>query len=298
MTLGSRPKLMSWRSAFASFSLLAQLLFGQADDSKKQGLVIGIEGVWSIGRQPLRIGDAVNAQQQVSGVRGALVVWFENARPVVLRCKEQSCVIAVPAPPSPAGVKKPDETQKSASPAAPKDAGTDNATGQIAGIWAEIRRLMIAQPDRYVTAASRGIEGDLSESVALLKGSQVDVAAAFRNLDGATYWVRFQRLTAGAEATQPALATASVPVDWKPGSACQIPSKGLGLGLYRISLLEPSGESTGSEAWMLLTDEQHYRQKADAFQDVAKEVDSWPTESDPSAARAMLRATLQSLAIE
>jgi hypothetical protein len=144
--------------------------------------------------------------------------------------------------------------------------------------------------ERYITAASRGLEEDLTEAVVELSGSHVDITPALHNLEPATHWVRCEPIDHPSEIGPP------MQVQWAAGKPAEISAAHLKPGLYRLALVEQSGEPAGSDAWILLTDKEHYLAHSNAFQQAVDTIAAWPPEADRSMARAVLRAALASLA--
>jgi hypothetical protein len=166
------------------------------------------------------------------------------------------------------------------------------ATDQENGFLQRLSRVLFEQPDRYISAASRGLEGDLKEAVLPLEGSHVDISPTLRDLEPGRYWVRFEPIDRPGEAKAPAQ------VQWSPGNIATISAANLKSGPYHLFLVEQSGEPTGSDAWILLCDKEHYAVQSAVFQQTADMVAAWPPETDAAAARAVLRAALESLAAE
>jgi hypothetical protein len=285
-----------------ALSATAHPALAQAAASPEPGLVIGIEGVWSTYDKQLRLGDSISPKDEVTGARGTLVIWFDGSRPMVYRCEAQSCGIRITAPTAvqergrhngslQKGPPKPQPKLLPKPAPVPDDPGTaaEVKPDSWTGLKAAFNKLF-TQPERYITAASRGLEGGLKEAVVPLDGSQVDITSALRNLEPATYWLRFEPVDHPGEARAP------VQVEWASGKPAAVSAAGLKRGLYRLALVEQSGESAGSDAWILLSAKEHYPAQSAAFQKAVETVAAWPAEADPSAARAVLRAALESLA--
>lgn len=234
-----------------------------AQEESPCGLVIGltVTGKWRVGDRELTLKDRVSKaalRTRHEGEPGTLTVWFEGEPPHVYSCEGESCNLDV-------------------SNCAAQKAGGRN-------IWDWI----VGEPERYFTAASRGLEGDLKEAVVRLTGPQADVAPAMAELSAATYWVRFEPLAGDAPKT------AASQVQWA-GKSALTSTSGLKPGLYRLVLLDETGEPTGSEAWILLCAPPDYSTASAAFAKAVHTVAGWPSEVDPAAVRAFLRASLEEL---
>jgi hypothetical protein len=251
----------------AALSCLAVLSFpGWAQDpNSTKGIVIGVTGDWMLGSRHLSLGDPLHVGDTVTPGAGTLTLWFEGHRPDVYPC-------------SPGGPCKHQIHLPEADPSPPRKSLLD----LVASFFPK-------EPSRYFAAASRSLEGDLKEAVVLLQGSQVDVAPTFADLSGETYWVRFESFGENAWKTAP------TQVRWHPGKPALASAAGLNPGLYRLTLLEQSGETAGSEAWVLLSGPQEYPTTSTAFQEAVNTVATWPASVDPTATRAVLRASLEAL---
>jgi hypothetical protein len=133
------------------------------------------------------------------------------------------------------------------------------------------------------------LEGDLKEAVVQLTRPQVDIAPAMTELSAGAYWVRFESV--GGDAFK----TAPTQLEW-PSKQPLVSAAGLKPGLYRLVLVEESGEPAGAEAWLLLCGIQDCSRTSAMFQDVVHTVATWPASTDPAAIRAVLRASLEALA--
>jgi hypothetical protein len=256
--------------ALSCLAAVAGSLGWTQDKDSPKGIVIGLTGDWMLGSRHLSLGDPIHVGDTVTHGAGTLTVWFEGYRPDVYQCS-----------PPKGPCKNPNQIHldpEHKSPTAKKSLGDSI----LAAIFPK-------EPSRYFAAASRGLEGDLKEAVLRLQGSQVDVAPAFADLSAETYWVRFESPGESARKTAP------TQVRWQPGKTALVSVAGLKPGLYRLTLLEHSGEPAGSEAWILLSGPQEYPTTSAAFQGVVNTVATWPASADTSAIRAVLRASLDAL---
>jgi hypothetical protein len=258
---------------------------GLAQDKGSQlGIVIGLTGDLMDGSRHLSLGDRVRVEDKITLALktapetisklppGALTVWFEGHRPDTYAC--------VPGQPKECTV--PNQIYLSANDPAPQKSLKDKILDSAASIFPK-------EPSRYFAAASRGLEGELKEAVVPLQGPQVDVAPAFADLSTETYGLRFESLGESGRKTAP------TQVRWQPGKPALVSASGLKPGLYRLILLEQSGELAGSEAWLLLSAPPEYSTASATFQEVVNTVATWPASADPSAIRAVLRASLDAL---
>jgi hypothetical protein len=262
-----RRKRAAWLVVIALLAITPSVL-AQTAPSDKLGVVIGIEeDTWFVGDKPLHLWDPIKADIKATGTKhGVLVVWFGGRRPGSYPCNEPPCNNQSISPP----------TEGQGPPPPPF----------LERLWDKLR----AHDNRYITAASRGLEGDLREAVVLLDGSKVDITSALRDFSPGVYWVRFEPVDHPTEARAP------MQVQWASGKNAVISAAGLKAGLYRLAVVEESGEPTGSDAWILLSDREHYPAQSHAYQQTVDAVAAWPPEADPIVSRAVLRAALESLA--
>jgi hypothetical protein len=148
------------------------------------------------------------------------------------------------------------------------------------------------ESDQYFNALSRGLEGDLKESVLLLNTAGLDIAPALQGLSPAEYRLKLASVRDHSPDRIPAL------VRWQPGKPAFIPAVGVKPGLYRLSLQDESGDATGSEAWVFISGRSHFASDAAQFEQTESAVRSWPADTDQAAVRAVLRASLEALAKE
>jgi hypothetical protein len=237
---------------------------------EKCGVIIGLTGRWMFLTRELTLGERVPAgqPQPTPPTDGTLTVWFQSHRPIFL-CQGKSC-----------GNTK--STDTSNPPEWPKSCPPPQKDSFWTSLFSEA-------PSRYFTAASRGLEGDLKEVVVPLTRPEVDLAPAMTDLSAGVYWVRFEAL--GGDVFR----TAPTQLEW-PSKQALVSAAGLKPGLYRLVLVDESGEPTGAESWILLCDTQDCSRTSAMFQDIVHTVSTWPANTDPAAIRAVLRASLDALA--
>jgi hypothetical protein len=165
-----------------------------------------------------------------------------------------------------------------------------NSLGQrMQNLAAAILPLFAESPTRYVTPVSRGIEPELADAVVLLQDNSIDFAPAFQEMDPATYRVRLEPLSSS---TQP---SGAVQIQWRGTGPALVPVPGVHTGLCRLVRLDPTSESAGTEAWVLISGPDRFSQDSNAFQVAVEATKKWPDDVDARAPRAVLRAYLDSL---
>ena len=144
-------------------------------------------------------------------------------------------------------------------------------------------------PDRYMVAVSRGVEEELVDSVAPIQGGGVDLGAAFHELDDGTYWVKLTSLSGSSSPPGP------LPLQYKRGSPAIVASGSIRPGLYKVLIVDQSGEPAGSDCWLLAAASADYPALSSKFEQARADSAKLPPEMDPSATRSLLRAYLESL---
>jgi hypothetical protein len=178
--------------------------------------------------------------------------------------------------------------------AVPLDPGKWQSGGSgLGNVWAAVRRLFTGDPEKYMVAASRGIEPGLADSVVLLDDHKLDLAAVFREMSDGQYWVRFSLVNNSA----PASSGESRNVQYASHHPAITSAPAVQPGLYRLSLLDKNGAPAGSDCWILISSREAYPATAQAFQAATEKSSQWPEDMDPSAVRALLRAYLESLSV-
>jgi len=176
--------------------------------------------------------------------------------------------------------------------AVPLDPGKWKSGGSgLGNVWAAVRRLFTGDPEKYMVAASRGIEPELVDTVVLLEDSKMDLAPAFREMSDGQYWVRFS----SANNSAPASSGEPRSVQYASHHPAITSAPAVQPGLYRLSLLDKNGGPLGSDCWILVSSREGFRATSQAFQAANEKSSQWPEDMDPSAVRALLRAYLESL---
>lgn len=256
--------------------------------NQPDGIVIGLAQELTDGTRQLSLGSQVRVGAKISPVpntahevaAGSLTVWFEGYEPTIYPCT----------PGRPKECKVPLEIYSPVHPSTPAPKSLKEKVNAITQRLMEVAAFALPEePSRYFSAASRGLEGEAKEAVALLQDSQVDIADALTDLSAGTYFVRIESLGQSAQKTN------AVQVRWQPGKQALVPAAGRRPGLYRFTLLESADEPGGSEAWILFSTAQNYATDLAAFQGVQDTVAAWPKSADPVAIRGVLRASLEAL---
>ena len=162
----------------------------------------------------------------------------------------------------------------------------------IGNLWASVSRLFTAEPEKYMVAASRGIEPALADAVVRLQDQSVDLSPAFHEMDAGEYWVKIEPLDRSAKA-----ASSIFELRFVKNSPANILVPAVQPGLHRLVLVDNAGADAGLDCWILVNNSDTYPPVSQAFRRAVQDSSSWPDAMDPSAVRALLRAYLESLVI-
>jgi hypothetical protein len=159
-------------------------------------------------------------------------------------------------------------------------------TRLLASLWDRL----YPDPDKYMIAASRGLEAELAEAVVPLKGSLLDLSASFKDMDDGDYWIVLAPVSAAGKSSSP------LHLRYKRGMPALVPAAGISPALYNVILVDQEGAPLGNEAWALVRSPETYAAASSDFGQLVADSEKWPAEMDPSATRAILRASLDQLA--
>jgi hypothetical protein len=230
-------------------------------------------------RQPVKFGQAASANDCLYGEKGATIVveWsnelvgYSCTPPFTHECagldddRNKICSVKV-------GVKR----------ASTKEGFVGRF---VASVWSRLHE----DPDKYMIAASRGLEGEFAEAVVPLAGSQLDLSAVFKEMDSGDYWVVLMPVSGSGESGSP------LHLAYKRGGHAVIPSAGISPGLYNIISVDQGGTPLGTEAWALVCAPDTYQSASSQFGQLVAATEKWPAEMDSDATRAILRAYLDQL---
>jgi hypothetical protein len=156
--------------------------------------------------------------------------------------------------------------------------------------------LISSEPSKYASFVSRGT--DLQEAVVKLNEQKLDLSPVFKNMQGDKYLVRFEKIGKDKKAAGETLKP--LPFNWNSKKPEPLVVSKLDPGLYKVSildvsLLEPDGtnESTGNEAWVLISSPNDYAKDAPSFDAAVNVTRQWGANVKPGAVRQFLRATLE-----
>jgi hypothetical protein len=162
--------------------------------------------------------------------------------------------------------------------------------GTFARWFNSIENRLQADPNKYMTAASRGLEAELDEAVVPLTGTQLDLGAVFKDMDDGDYSVVLAPVSRGGPAGRP------LHLRYKRGASALVSAAGIVPALYNVILTDQSGAPLGNEAWALARSPSNYAAASSDFAQLVAASQKWPEEMDSSATRAILRAYLDQLA--
>jgi hypothetical protein len=262
-------------AAFTSVALAAQ------SDQPERVVIISLTGDWKLDGATVVFGQRLPAQGCLFGSEGSVVLQSEKkgGSPQPFICekpsRDSSCT-----------------GHQSSRCAVPLDPRNWRASGGgLGNIWDAVSHLFTGEPDKYMVAASRGMEPGLVDTVVALQNGGVDLSPAFRELPAGQYWVRLETVNGSKPAG------GILELRFVPQHATVVPGAAIRTGLYRLILVDKSGEPAGSDSWTLISPPEKYSSTSQAFQLAVQRSSTWPDAMDPSAVRALLRAYLESLAI-
>jgi hypothetical protein len=167
----------------------------------------------------------------------------------------------------------------------------DNA----AGSWfAAAINQFVKKPNAWAVAESRSIsfgsaEISIREAVLKEEGAGVDIAPVFSTpLDG-SYFVSVGKVDA-----TPGLVFGPQQIKINKDKPVIIKAPRLKPGLFRINISRTK-EDQGSEAWMLVTDQQHYQKDASQFKEAESACEDLKPDAAPNAVQELLRAYMSSM---
>jgi len=258
-------------------SAASQFLHAQSGSPRQ---VVGITGKWywvdQKGEHSLKFGDKL--KPEVSCVVGEgdglpVLAVTVNGIPVRLACEgkpecEQpigrNCARLIPLP------------------------GSEPQHSLMLSLAAEFLAIF-AEPERYVTPVSRGLEPHLEDGVLALEGERLDLAPALKDMNPGKYSVRIEPFAQ----QEP---TSDVPVEWSGKAPASIVVPRIKPGLYRLIRLTDQSEPADPGAWALVDAPDRFSQDSAAFHSAEEQTKTWPDDVDPRVPGAVLRAYLDSLA--
>lgn len=149
--------------------------------------------------------------------------------------------------------------------------------------------------DQWVVAMSRAVPSQLTLQDAVVKNEagKIDLTDVCKSLPNGEYFIRLVGMKSeGAKEDLPSGEPVSVAVTKGKSPTVALP-KNLN-GIYRVMLGEKEDEPT-SEAWVLVTNPQKFKQHATAFQRARTESQGWEGDIHKVAIRDCLRAYMVAL---
>jgi hypothetical protein len=243
-------------------------------------VVVSIEGDWKYHNKPVTFGQTLPAQGCLVANDGSLVVKTsdKNAGGVPLVCeklrRDPVC-----------GDREPGRC------AVPLNPEKWPKTGGWGDTWDALSHFLTKEPDKYMVAASRGVEPGLDDAVVPQQADVVDLGAAFREMEVGHYWIQISAASKTAQSVK------TFELQFAPHGPAVITAPSLQPGLYRVVLVDQADGPAGSDCWILISTPENYSTASNAFHNAVAESSKWPDAMDPSATRALLRAYLESLSI-
>jgi hypothetical protein len=268
------------RISRVTFTAILFVVAALAVRSQQSGwiVVVSIEGDWKYHNRPVTFGQTLPAEGCLVANEGSLVLKTadKNSGGVPLLCeklrRDPLC-----------GEREPGRC------AVPLNPEKWPKTGGWGDTWEALSHFLTKDPDKYMVAASRGVEPGLDDAVVPQQAGGVDLGPAFREMEAGHYWIQISP----AGKTPQSLKTFEL--QFAPHGPALITAPSLQPGLYKVVLVDKSGGPAGSDCWILISSPENYPAASKAFQNAATESSKWPDAMDPAATRALLRAYLESL---
>ena len=159
--------------------------------------------------------------------------------------------------------------------------------------WAAIERLFWGNPSRYIAAITRGDRPD--DTVLARQAEGVDVRPLLERAGAGTYSLSFRPV---GRAEEPPTIHAVTRAAGAPDTPVFLPHPP---GLFALEIRRRLGgrdAQTVGAPWVLIVDASAHAAVRAAFDDVRARIDAWPDDVSVQTRRAVLRATLESLARE
>ncbi len=260
--------------------LLAVAVAALAGQVETKILVVSIVGDWKYGNARVRFG------QSLTPVSGACLSTSDGS--IVLRSDDSNGSL------HPFACEKPFRDpqcpgQDGARCAVQLNPATWTSTTSASDyFWAKVRKLVAGDPEKYMVAASRGIEDSLTDAVVSQQTPGLDLKPAFREMPSGDYWVKI------APVGSSSVSARVLPLHFTPHTPALV-STSFQPGLYNLLLVDKAGVPAGSDCWILISSSENYPHASENFQQATRMSAKWPEEMDPTSVRALLRAYLESL---
>jgi hypothetical protein len=152
-----------------------------------------------------------------------------------------------------------------------------------------------SEPKKYAAAESKGT--NLNEAVAKLQNNQLDLSSVFLLMDADDYVLKLEPLF---QVDKPTREKSGRPISyqWDPKKPKPLVGVELTPGLYRLSLLSNENEvweETGTDAWVLISNQARYEELQASFKQAVDLTKDWGKRVKPNTARSFLRAELDRL---
>ena len=252
-----------------------------SDHREHEVVVVSIAGDWKYEDARVTFGQSLAAKGCLYGSDGSVVLQSDEkgASPHPFVCEKPSRDSGC-------------QGHNSDRCAVPLDPGKWKPTGGSWGnFWEAVKQLFTGDPEKYMVAASRGIEPGLEDAVVPLQGHNLDLAPAFRELGAGWYGITSSPVAASKTTNS------TFELRFVPHNPAVVSAPAIQPGLYRLTLVDKTGAPAGSDCWVLISSPENYSSASDAFQRAVEKSAKWPEDMDPSAVRALLRAYLESLSI-
>jgi hypothetical protein len=282
--LGSALSLVTATQPTATLDLSAQAAFARtmssvngASERKPIGFVLSVNGQWLADGKALKVGQELVSSANLSlspmtpiGAGRSISVVLIDGRRLSHPCSTRAAC-AFQLPPS------------------LQDSPMSSRITQAF-------RLIFGQPERYVSALSRGTRdprGALSDGVLRVDDRRLLLSDWMRGIAPGSYQLRFR---AAATSDQEAI---TIPITWSGTELSVDVASTIRRGVYSAQLLSSlvdGADPIGVEAWVLVESSGSYQRSRDAYLEAETMTNRWGADVSERERRLFLRAILDELA--
>ena len=244
-------------------------LWAAPESQPERPAVVGLSGRWTLndGKTEVHFGQPIAKGANLRGEKGGHIVfkcennWFDNQSCAAAGCQIHACA------------KETAATSKDRIPA-----------------WlAATLNLISRNPDRFITAVTRGLGPEPWEAVVEVRADKVNLAPLLIGLPQGSYLLKLRNLPQGASFL------AEHAVAWSPGGAANFAVPGIQPSVYSMVVTDGPGDAQGSEAWVLIASGRAAPLQLAGWEQVKVLIAPWRDDVEPTYLHAFLRATLVSL---
>src|SRR5712664_529682 len=159
-------------------------------------------------------------------------------------------------------------------------------------IVSKAMKIIRQDPVSVSVNAGRSSDGTLLEAILELRSGGIDLAPVFSGMTEGDYYISIKRRPSNRK--KPEEDKKPIKVSWRGGFAKATPAPIFQAGIYEIALLEsgPDYKQTLTNAWVLVSDHDHYVRNIAQFSEAKSLIATWRTDVTENTATSFLRALL------